>query len=157
MRFLVIGYGNPLRTDDRFGLSVADRLKSRIDNNSTTSVYSCQQLLPEHVHMMKDCDWLIMVDASHQTPQGELRVRRVSGRTMQSGNPSHHMSPDDLIALAKSMECKPRHALLVTAGGFSFEAGETMTLGTSVLAEQVAQELTERISRLAMDGESASC
>ncbi|MBD3258566.1 hydrogenase maturation protease [candidate division GN15 bacterium] len=145
-RVVVIGYGNPLRTDDRFGLEVADRLKHAVGDSPHLAVHSTQQLLPEHIDWVKDTSWLLLIDASYEQPTGELCIRRVFRAPPHNTAAAHHLSADALVGLADAMGIKPPHVLLITAGGRSFEAGEAMTPALVALADRTADGILTRLT-----------
>ena len=150
MRIAIIGYGNPVRTDDAFGQVVVRQLADGLNDLPAVSCLACQQLLPEQVTLAADADWLILIDVSAEVPVGGVRLRRVIGSPDRlAGNGTHRMNPDELVGLARSLGTRPAHCLLITAGGRSFDAGETLTPALADLANRLANGLAKRIRKCA--------
>lgn len=162
MRIVIIGYGNSLRTDDGFGPAVAARLQAALGNEPivaqrprsapggepAVTVLSAQQLLPEHVDLLRDARLVLLVDASEEAP-GSIRLRLMQGPGSSAPNPAAHaLSPDALVALARALHGRVPKTLLLSVGGFSFDAGESLTVEMTILADQTAQAIATRIHRL---------
>jgi len=122
-RSLIIGYGNPLRSDDGFGWKLATALQEHIP--SEAKVIAAQQLTPELGETIARHDRILFLDASHEGRPGEIRfepVRRDPG--FQFGVMAHHLSPPALLELSyRHFGAEPEAALL-TVTGENFELGE---------------------------------
>lgn len=76
MRALLIGYGNPLRSDDGLGWRVAEALRTQVEQQAATEataqaqsldIVTCQQLNPELAEAISRADLAIFVDAAVPT------------------------------------------------------------------------------------------
>lgn len=79
MRVLVIGYGNPLRSDDALGWRVGEALRERLEHQfskieaqtrtdpANVEVITCQQLNPELADPISRADLVLFVDAADPT------------------------------------------------------------------------------------------
>jgi hydrogenase maturation protease len=134
-RVLVIGIGNPLRSDDGLGWAVAEQLVAQIDAN--LQVLKVHQLTPELAEAISEMDLAIFVDAgAHGTP-GTLTCEPVSVSDADLRF-SHDVTPATLIQLAKTLYRKAPMAYLVCVAGKSFEHGESLS---PEIAEAIPQVL----------------
>ncbi len=128
LRTLIIGIGNPLRSDDGLGWAVAEHLARECDTNWDIQIV--HQLTPDVAQWMSDVSLVIMVDASHTGEPGELHVRPLSSSsTAQPGAIStHHTTPEELAALTTVIygHCPP--VMIVTMTGADFSIGEHLSL-----------------------------
>jgi hydrogenase maturation protease len=139
-RVLVVGYGNPLRSDDGVGPAVAERLMAdpRLDG---AEVRTAHQLTPELALDASEVDLLVLIDAADGVPPGEVVVRDLAeggregiadggsaGRAEEAGPPlTHHVDPASIVALAAELWGSSPRTVLVGVGPVSFELGETLT------------------------------
>lgn len=111
-RIIVACVGNVLRLDDGFGYAVADRLRPLPDGvELVESGIGGIALLQE---LLRGCDGLIIVDAvDRDAAPGTLWVIEPEVGE-PSGVPDMHLAnPDQVLALAKGMNCLPARVLLV--------------------------------------------
>ena len=62
LRTLIIGYGNPLRSDDAFGWH-ASRLLAQVLTGQDVDVITCHQLTPELAEQLSRCRRAVFIDA----------------------------------------------------------------------------------------------
>ena len=111
-RIIVACVGNVLRRDDGFGYAVAERLGPLPDGvELVESGIGGIALLQE---LMRGCDGLVIVDAVERgAAPGTLFVIEPEVGA-PSGVPDMHLAnPDQVLALAKAMDCLPGRVLLV--------------------------------------------
>jgi hydrogenase maturation protease len=141
-RVLVIGIGNPLRSDDGLGWAVAEQLGAQIDEN--LQVLKVHQLTPELAEAISEVDLAIFVDAgAHGTP-GTLTCERVSV-TDADLRFSHDVTPATLIQVAMALYRKAPLAYLVCVAGKSFEHGESLSPEMVAGIPQVIAKIRELI------------
>src|SRR4051794_39172723 len=75
---LIIGIGNPLRSDDGLGWKVAEQLVQ--DLRPGQVILTVHQLTPELVQWMANANLVVLIDASREGEPGELQTRRLSPR-----------------------------------------------------------------------------
>ena len=124
---LVIGYGNPLRSDDGVGCVIAEELAKRLNApTSQVQVVSCHQLNPELAEPIADTLAVIFVDASVDLAPGEVRVNTV---TPDRFSPvfAHNMKPSALLATASELFGQAPPAKSVGIGASSFDMGIGLT------------------------------
>ena len=125
---VVIGYGNPLRSDDGIGWRIAEVLRGRFDS-SGIEVIQCHELTPEMAENMRRAALVIFMDAATDGFPGEVRQRRLSGSGMNDSSPalSHGLTPEALLALAAHLYGASPDAHLFTVCGRSFCHGENFS------------------------------
>lgn len=141
-RVLVIGIGNPLRSDDRLGWAVAEQLSARACEK--LEVLKVHQLTPELAEAISGVDLAIFVDAgAHGTPC-TLTCEPVSVSDADRRF-SHDVTPATLIQLAKTLYRKAPMAYLVCVAGKSFEHGESLSSEMAAAIPRVIEKIRELI------------
>ncbi|MDP9385368.1 MAG: hydrogenase maturation protease [Actinomycetota bacterium] len=111
-RIIVACVGNVLRRDDGFGYAVAERLTGLPDGTEVLETgIGGIALLQE---LMRGCDGLIVVDAvARDAAPGTLfEIEPEIGEP--SAVPDMHLAnPDQVLAMARRMDCLPERVLLV--------------------------------------------
>lgn len=124
-RALVIGMGNPLRSDDGIGWRIVQELRNRIDD-SRIELIECQQLAPEMAEQLGHVGLVVFVDAAAEGSPGEWRHDR-----LQAGGSSdvfsHGSTPEALLAMSADMYGSAPEAHLFTVSGNSFCYGESLS------------------------------
>ncbi len=121
-RILVIGYGNPLRSDDGIGWRVAEELQSHIES-SRVEVIKCHQLAPELAEKFRDTALVVFVDAAAEGSPGVWNHQRLCAAN-SSAVFSHGPTPAALLALAADIYGASPEVHLFTVCGSSFGYGE---------------------------------
>lgn len=154
MRPLIIGIGNPLRSDDGLGWVVADQLAR--DSEMDYDVHTVHQLTPELAAMMATASLVVMIDASSEGEPGELRVRPVSPSAQPGAVGTHHTAPEELAAFTVALygQCPP--VVVVTLTGADFEIGERLSAPVieklPLVSEAVRQTLSITESNIRFAG-----
>jgi hydrogenase maturation protease len=125
---LIVGYGNPLRSDDGVGWHAARRLVGdpRLDG---AEVITCQQLTPELAADVSGASLVVLVDASvNGGAPGSVAVRCIQ----PWGDPpplawSHHLDPAALAALADALYGTVPPIVLVSVAAESFAEGDSLS------------------------------
>lgn len=133
---LVVGIGNPLRSDDGVGPYVADGVEARGLNG--VKVWVVHQLNVEDLDRMIEFNKIILVDAS--VTGLPLDFHPVDKFTRQTLSSSHHLSAETFVNLAKSIYHTDLHLHLCSIRGISFEVGNKISPEVFKRA-QVAVEL----------------
>lgn len=136
---LIIGYGNPLRSDDAFGWH-ASRLLSQALAGREVEVITCHQLTPELAEPLSQCHRAVFIDADAEGEPGEIHHRTVRPKVPVSSSFTHTCMPSGLLASAKQLYgCRPQ-AIVITVTAQSFEFGDTLSpVVSAALAKVVAQ------------------
>jgi hydrogenase maturation protease len=139
---LIIGIGNPLRSDDGLGWAVAEQLSR--DNITGYKVRTVHQLTPELAQWMAIASIVVMIDASREGDPGEIRIRPLPLTTQHCTTSTHYTTPEELAALTIAVygQCPP--AVLVTLTGSDFSLGEKF----SPIVEQRIPIIRETVGQL---------
>jgi hydrogenase maturation protease len=139
---VVIGYGNPLRSDDGIGWRVVQELRTRLCT-SGGEVIECHELAPEMADKIRLAALVIFVDAATGGFPGEVRHNRLggSGAENESTAFSHARTPREVMALAAELYRASPEAHLFTVSGSSFGIGDT-------LSREVAQAIPLVVAKI---------
>jgi hydrogenase maturation protease len=142
---LVVGYGNPLRTDDGFGWHVAERLADdpRLDG---VAVLRRHQLTPELALEVSAAALVVLVDASHGPPAGTFTVARAERAGGAGTTWSHHLSPPSLIALAHELYGRAPDVFVVSCGVRSLEIGDRLSPVVEAALPRVVDAVAELVA-----------
>ncbi len=125
-RPLIIGIGNPLRSDDGLGWTVVEQLAGEGDVDCT--IHTVHQLTPELAQWMAMGRLVVMIDASCTGEPGTLHVRHLLSPSVHPGAVgTHHTTPEELVAFTTAVYgyCPP--VVVVTMTGAHFGLGEQLS------------------------------
>ena len=127
-RIVIIGYGNTLRGDDGLGYRVAERLIP-LEMRGRIRVVASHQLSIDFAEMIADSELVIFVDASRDGAPGEIRSSVVTAHAVSAGDDvmTHHLTPESLLSLSKTLYGGSPEAALVTVSGESFDLSEQLS------------------------------
>jgi hydrogenase maturation protease len=140
---LVIGYGNPLREDDGIGWRAAE-LVEHTARAGSVEVLQCHQLTPELATQMEGRPLVIFLDAA-----GDITPRTIDSRELNEagdGAWSHHLSPEQVLTLARRAGYRVPKAVLITGGIVRMGYGETLSAAGEHSAKQMAQHAIDLIA-----------
>ena len=127
---LIIGYGNPLRSDDGFGWHAAQKLATHL-HHADVEIITRHQLTPELAETASHFQLVIFIDAARDLLPGELRCAKVT--RSESPNPSeassfsHFLTPASLLAWTAQLYNHFPDAYCISVGGESFAGGESIS------------------------------
>ena len=138
---LIVGYGNPLRSDDGLGWRAAEALSQSLPFPEIDFVI-CHQLAPELADNLRSTDFVFFIDAAHEGQPGELSCEPL---TLQPGIiRSHQLSPAHLLTLAQQLYGATPRAFTVSMCGEYFDHGATL----SATVEAALPKLTALVENL---------
>lgn len=140
---LIIGFGNPMRTDDGLGWHAAQFLRDHFSADQA-KVIAAHQLAPEMARAVADASVVIFIDAEEGTTPGRVSARAVLPRAEAPRTFTHDLSPAALVACARLLFQKTPPAHLVTVSAREFCVGESMTRPVAAAVPDVTREV-ERI------------
>jgi len=128
-RILIVGIGNPLRSDDGLGWHVAHELSRELLRDDV-QVIATQQLTPEISDSVSRAELVLFIDAAQSGEPGTLRCEQI----VPAGAPgrhSHSLSPATVLGMAQELygRCPPAHLLTIAAE--SFATGDTLSASVS--------------------------
>ncbi len=125
LRVLIVGFGNPLRSDDGVGWHVAQQLSGEIAR-SDVQVLAQQQLTPEIADFASRADRVLFVDAARNRKPGSLVCRKIVPADPPESF-SHELSPASVLKLAEKLYGRWPPSFLFTIAGENFETGDTIS------------------------------
>ena len=142
---LIIGYGNPLRSDDGIGWRVAGEIARQLPN-SEFEVVQCHQLMPELAEKISRAELVIFVDAVHGERPGHWACQEIVPE-IAKGTFSHSVSPARLLALARELYGSAPRACLFTMCGESFDHGDRLSKLVESRLAGLMSEIRDRAMR----------
>jgi hydrogenase maturation protease len=146
-RILVLGYGNPMRSDDGLGWQIAVEL-FRTNQSPDVEVLPCHQLTPELAPAVSRADAVIFVDCEQGGTPGEVRCREVRSESIPLSF-THHLTPGALLALSSELFGACPRAYLLSIQGQDYSPGDTFS--PAVTAH--ISDLKARLQRLIQEGQ----
>lgn len=137
MTKLLIGYGNPLRSDDSIGQRIASFFGQ---TEKDFEVIVAHQLLPEFAEDISRFDFVLFVDASIDTPCGELEFCEVS-HDDKTELDTHFLTPSSLLGLSKELYGNTPRASIAKIGICDDSLGEG-------LSEELESRFGEYVTRI---------
>jgi len=152
-KVLVIGYGNPLRSDDSFGLRALQSLRETV-TGPDVSFIECHQLNPELAEAIAIVDYVIFLDTSTDGVAGAIHYTPLSPE-VKSLTMTHHISPGVLLGTARALYGKCPAALLATVTGECFGHGTELSPCVQAamrgvvkhVADLIHERVTEPVAR----------
>lgn len=148
MKYLLIGYGNPLRGDDGVGCHVAEKFCGEAGSlmgeaAESLRVVSVPQLVPELAEVMAQAERVVLVDASHGLLPGEIKVRKVEPAPEASESMIHAYDPATLAAWAGNLYGNSPDIHVIAVGTESFGFGQGLTPEVAEAVPQVMQQVAD--------------
>jgi len=158
MRTLIVGYGNPYRTDDGVGYHVLREIARRLGRSplgpdddgldelgGAVDLVCLRQLLPELAEKLGSYDLVILVDAHTGVYDEALRCVVLEPNYAPSAF-THHMKPEALLGLATAFSETVPRSRLFSVRGYDFDFGEELSEQTKRLADQATQRIMDMIT-----------
>lgn len=126
-RVLIIGYGNPLRSDDGAGWHIARELRAT-NSDDEIEIVACHQLTPELAEPLSRAQRAIFVDASSEETCAEVCVEEIFAEDATAPKFSHHATPAALLGNARVWYgAMPRDAFLISLRARDLGFGENVS------------------------------
>jgi hydrogenase maturation protease len=145
MKYLIVGYGNTLRSDDGAGQLVAERVANwSLPNVRSLAVH---QLTPELAEDLANADTVIFVDAVISSKQNleEIKTELLECNRKYS-NSGHTEDPRSLLSLSKIVYNKVPIAYWILIPAINFEFGEEISAITQQGITQTLLAIEQIIS-----------
>ncbi len=143
---LIIGYGNPLRSDDGLGWH-ASRLLAQALAGQDAEVITCHQLTPELAEPLSQSSHAVFIDADAQGTPGEIHRRAVRPQVPASSAFTHSCTPSGLLASAKRLYGHRPQAVAITVSAQSFAFGDTLSTAVSAALPEVVDLVCREVGR----------
>ena len=141
---LVIGYGNPLRGDDRLGWEIAGRLSAGIADESV-EIMAVHQLTPELAEPVSKADMVIFVDASCEGKPGTWKCDKVEPAPATADPLGHHFSISGLLAYARAIYSASPEAFVVSVAAETFECRDALSPSVELALPKIVRYIREKI------------
>lgn len=138
---LVIGYGNPARSDDGVGWVAAHTLSQKYP---LLPVLVDMQLLVEMAARIVEYAQVIFIDAAEGDVPGSIHHQRITPREPSNVSLSHFLMPAHLLYVAATLYEKCPTGTLFTVVGDDFGEGE----GLSALVMAAVPTLIQQIEMI---------
>lgn len=157
---ILIGWGNPDRQDDgvawhvlravavRLGLPVPDSYEAPFEcGHEKVEFLFLLQLTPELAEEIAGYERVVFIDAAVGGTSGEIRQGSMTAGETHLPVLSHHLSPEALTVLAKSLYGAQIEALLLTVTGTEFQFSRVLSAGVQEAVPQAAERIMAWIGR----------
>ena len=143
-RTLIIGYGNPLRSDDGLGWHAAERLCESL-SSPTVEVLTRQQLTADLAAPVSEASTVFFIDAAQDGEPGDLTCKEIQP---ESWTPSfsHELSPGGVLAVAEELYGARPKAYLMSLCGECFDHGEKLSAKVQASLPQLITLVREAAS-----------
>jgi hydrogenase maturation protease len=143
---LIIGYGNPLRSDDGIGWQ-AGRLLAQALAGQDVEIITCHQLTPELAETLSHVAHAVFIDADAEGNAGEIHCRYVCPSEPASSPFTHTCTPSGLLSSARQLYGRCPEAILVTVTAESFEFGDTLSPAVAAALPKLVNEVRHWVDR----------
>ena len=138
---LIIGYGNPLRSDDSFGWEASHLLAEAV-TGLDVKVVTCHQLTPELAESLSQVQRAVFLDADAEGKPGEIHRQVLSPQASTTSAFTHSCTPSGLLISAQQLYGHCPQAIVITVTAQSFEFGDILSpVVAAALPEVVAEVL----------------
>jgi hydrogenase maturation protease len=154
LRVLIVGFGNPLRSDDGLGWLVAKQLSGDLARDDV-QVFAAYQLTPEFAELASRSERMLFIDASCTGAPGTLNCKRIVPAA-PSSQFSHELTPAAILKLAEELYGRCPVAYLLTVAGESFETGEHLSPAVVAAIPALVEQIRELIEDAGECGQTES-
>ena len=141
-RTVVIGYGNPLRSDDGFGWRAA-KLLTEVLSGWQAEIITCHQLTPELAEPLSRATRAVFIDADVEGPPGSVRHQIVRPRTPSPSAFTHTCAPADLLYSAQELYGHHPEALIISVSAQSFDFADSLSPAVSAALPKVIRQICQ--------------
>ncbi len=121
---VVVGYGNPLRSDDAVGLCVAAEVARR--HRPGVVALAVPQLVPELSASIATARLVVFVDARRGAVEGAIAVDRIEPSETDPFS-AHASSPRALLSMTRALFDATPEAWLISVPAVNFKFGDQLS------------------------------
>jgi hydrogenase maturation protease len=145
-RILIVGLGNPLRSDDGLGWHAAQALtRQRLPGQ--IEIMTQQQLTPELSLSASQADLVVFIDAAQTGLPGEIRCDPVVPEFERAAF-THDLSPSAVLGLAEELYGTAPRSYLASLAGECFDHGEKLSESVIAALPQLVSQIAELATRM---------
>ena len=141
-KVLILGIGNPLRSDDGVGWWLASELLHEMRRDDVR-VIATQQLMPEISEMASHAERVLFIDATASGEPGTLEFKQITPGCLSRH--SHELSPAGVLKLAQDLYGRSPTAFLLTIAGESFGTGDSLSAKVAAALPRAKTEVAHFI------------
>jgi hydrogenase maturation protease len=146
-RLLVIGIGNPYRSDDRAGLVVAERLAAILPTG--VPVLALDGDAPELLAAWEGASYTIVIDSlASGRPAGTVERLDAGAAPLAARfatDSTHGLGLAQAIELARTLGTLPARVVVYGIEGGSFAPGTTLTPGVAAALDRVVEQVRTEV------------
>ena len=144
---VVIGYGNPLRSDDGAGFHAAELLADDARAEGTL-VLARHQLTPELAEDISQAGLVVLVDAATAAAKaGAVSIRPLPRSPRPALLFSHHVDPTTLLELSDALFGQSPPVMQVTVGIGSADPGTALSAAVADAMPRIVDAVIDMIDR----------
>jgi len=153
-KILIVGYGNPLRSDDGFGWQASQNLARALAGREV-EVMTCHQLTPELAEPLSRCALAIFLDADARGSPGTIHCRNIKPVPPTPDAFTHNCTPAHLLASAHRLYGSMPRGVSITVSAETFAFGDRLSPVVAAAVPKVMEQVTRLVER-ATAGSAAS-
>lgn len=142
---LLIGYGNPLRSDDGIGWRVTQWFEENVKNPSL-EVQTYHQLTPDLADDIHRVRRVVFIDAREGGEPGTIHCEELHPAEIPESAFTHHVTPQTLLAYSQSVYGSAPQAFLITVTGAEFGYGERLSETLESILPQVISTIQNNLT-----------
>lgn len=135
----IIGYGNPLRSDDAIGQRLAQIMEQRLKPEAI-EVMTAYQLTPELVEPIRHAQLVIFIDARVGKTPGKIVWEDVEPEA-GGGAFTHHVSPGTLLGAVDALYGAKPAGILISIVGADFDYGSDLSQQLNRMLPELAEQV----------------
>jgi len=136
---LMIGYGNPLRSDDAIGPHIAQMMEQCL-KPETVQVITTYQLTPELVEPIQHAKLVVFIDARVGQRPGKVVWENVNPE-ISTGAFTHHVTPGTLLGAADVLYAAKPEGILISIVGADFDYGSDLSDQLKRMLPEIAEQV----------------
>lgn len=148
MKYLLIGYGNPMRSDDGVGCHVAGQIREDATAlmgalADDLHVVSVAQLGPELTELVGQCKRIVLINAAYGDLPGEFSVRRIEPATETTEPVRYIYDPATWAAWAGGQNGNDPEIYVLAVGASNCAVGEGLSPAVAEALPAVLEKVAE--------------
>jgi len=151
-RFLIVAYGNPLRSDDGVAWRAAEALAAKY-SEPDVEIVTVHQLGPEIADSISRAECVIFIDAATRAAAaGEVQIKEMTASAF-SEPPGfcHALSPSHVLTLAAHLYRAQPRAFSVTVAGENFDHGESLSAPVRAALPELIARIDDLLAEAGLD------
>jgi len=145
-KILIVGYGNPLRSDDGFGWQASQDLAVALAGREV-EVITCHQLTPELAEPLSRCALAIFLDAAARGSPGQMHCCNITPTPPSPEAFTHNCTPAHLLASAHELYGSRPRGLSITVSAETFAFGDQLSPAVAAALPKVKDQVNRLVNQ----------